>query len=125
VGERGRRTVVITLFVDGAEGLKDIPRFVGHAKPSTTAGYVRRPEPTVREMLLDRVDELVDRMARELEDARTVTEHLHPQRARSCRNAITMASVMIDEIRLRAHAPTRRARALRRMYLRPWGSDNA
>jgi hypothetical protein len=27
-----------------------------------------------------------------------------PERARSCRNAITMASVMIDEIRLRAHA---------------------
>jgi hypothetical protein len=27
----------------------------------------------------------------------------HP-RARSCRNAITMASVMVDEIRLRAHA---------------------
>jgi hypothetical protein len=29
---------------------------------------------------------------------------LHPERARTCRNAITMASVMIDEIRLRAHA---------------------
>jgi hypothetical protein len=32
-----------------------------------------------------------------------VTEQLEPERARSCRNAITMASVMIDEIRLRAH----------------------
>ena len=31
-------------------------------------------------------------------------EQLAPERARSCRNAITMASVMIDEIRLRAHA---------------------
>ena len=29
---------------------------------------------------------------------------LAPERARSCRNAITMASVMVDEIRLRAHA---------------------
>jgi hypothetical protein len=29
---------------------------------------------------------------------------LAAERARSCRNAITMASVMIDEIRLRAHA---------------------
>jgi hypothetical protein len=28
----------------------------------------------------------------------------HPERARSCRNAITMAPVMLDEIRLRAHA---------------------
>jgi len=27
-----------------------------------------------------------------------------PERARSCRNAITMCSVMVDEIRLRAHA---------------------
>jgi integrase len=38
----GRRTVVTTLFVDGDEALEDIARFVGHAKPSTTAGYVRR-----------------------------------------------------------------------------------
>ena len=29
---------------------------------------------------------------------------LAPERARSCRNAITMASVMVDEIRLRVHA---------------------
>jgi hypothetical protein len=35
---------------------------------------------------------------------REVTEQLHPERARSCRNAITMCSVMVDEIRLRAHA---------------------
>ena len=28
---------------------------------------------------------------------------LAPERARSCRNAITMASVMVNEIRLRAH----------------------
>jgi len=38
----GRRTVVTTLFVDGNEALEDIARFVGHAKPSTTAGYVKR-----------------------------------------------------------------------------------
>jgi hypothetical protein len=62
------------------------------------------PDPTVRDMLLAKVDELVDRMTRDLEEARTVTEQLHPERARSCRNAITMASVMIDEMRLRAHA---------------------
>jgi hypothetical protein len=35
---------------------------------------------------------------------RAVTEQLEPERARSCRNAITMASVMVDEIRLQAHA---------------------
>jgi integrase len=38
----GRRSVVTTLFVDGCEALEDIARFVGHAKPATTAGYVKR-----------------------------------------------------------------------------------
>ena len=38
----GRRTVVTPLFVEGDEALEDIARFVGHAKPSTTAGYVNR-----------------------------------------------------------------------------------
>jgi integrase len=38
----GRRSVVTTLFVDGGEALEDIARFVGHAKPTTTAGYVKR-----------------------------------------------------------------------------------
>jgi hypothetical protein len=62
------------------------------------------PEPTVREMLLAKVDELVDQMTRALEEVGAVTEQLEPERARSWRNAITMASVMVDEIRLRAHA---------------------
>ncbi len=38
----GRRTVVTTLFVDGDEALEDIARFVGHVRPATTAGYVKR-----------------------------------------------------------------------------------
>jgi CubicO group peptidase (beta-lactamase class C family) len=52
------------------------------------------PDGSVREQLLRRIDELVARMATLLEDIRAVTEQLHPERARSCRNAITMASVM-------------------------------
>jgi hypothetical protein len=36
------------LFVDGDAALEDIAHFVGHAKPSTTTGYVkglgRRPQ---------------------------------------------------------------------------------
>jgi hypothetical protein len=28
--------------VDGYESLEDIARFVGHARPATTAGYVKR-----------------------------------------------------------------------------------
>jgi hypothetical protein len=55
-------------------------------------------------MLLARVDELVASMAGQLEEVREVTEQLAPERAQSCRNAITMCSVMVDEIRLRAHA---------------------
>jgi hypothetical protein len=62
------------------------------------------PDGSVREQLLRRMDELTARMATLLHEVRAVTEQLEPERARSCRNAITMASVMIDEIRLRAHA---------------------
>ena len=61
-------------------------------------------EPTVRALLLARVDELTARVASLLDEVRAVTEQLEPERARSCRNAITMASVMVDEIRLWAHA---------------------
>jgi hypothetical protein len=37
----GRRSVVTNLFVDGDEALEDNARFVGHAKPSSPAGYVK------------------------------------------------------------------------------------
>ena len=58
-------------------------------------------EPTVRELLPDRIDEHCRLLGLELDQGRRAAA---PERARSCRNAITMASVMIDEIRLRAHA---------------------
>jgi hypothetical protein len=61
-------------------------------------------EPTAREQLLARIDEHCRLLALELDHVREATEQLAPERARSCRNAITMASVMIDEIRLRAHS---------------------
>jgi hypothetical protein len=54
------------------------------------------PDGSVRAQLLARVDEFSGRMAELLEEVRTVTEQLHPERARSCRNAITMASVMVE-----------------------------
>jgi hypothetical protein len=53
---------------------------------------------------LARIDEHCRLLELELEQVTEVTEQLEPERARSCRNAITMASVMVDEIRLRAHA---------------------
>jgi hypothetical protein len=62
------------------------------------------PDGSVREQLLRRIDELVARVATLLDGVRAVTEQLEPERARSCRNAITMCSVMVDEVRLRAHA---------------------
>jgi hypothetical protein len=62
------------------------------------------PDPKVRDLLLARVDDLTARMTELVAEVREVTEQLAPERARSCRNAITMCSVMVDEIRLRAHA---------------------
>jgi hypothetical protein len=59
------------------------------------------PDPKVRDMLLAKVDDLTGRIVDLVAEVREVTEQLHPERARSCRNAITMASVMIDEIRLK------------------------
>jgi integrase len=61
----GRRTVVTSLYVDGGEALDDIARYVGHAKASTTAGYVkrlgRRPASVAK-----RAAELLDRQADEV-----------------------------------------------------------
>jgi hypothetical protein len=62
------------------------------------------PDGSVRAQLLARVDDLTAQMTQHLDEVREVTEQLEPERARSCRNAITMCSVMVDEIRLRAHA---------------------
>jgi hypothetical protein len=62
------------------------------------------PDGSVRAQLLARVDEITARITELIAEAREVTEQLEPDRARSCRNAITMASVMLDEIRLQAHA---------------------
>jgi hypothetical protein len=61
------------------------------------------PEPNVRDLLLARVDEITAKLTELIAEVREVTEQLAPERARSCRNAITMCSVMVDEIRLRAH----------------------
>lgn len=61
----GRRSVVTTLFIEGGEALEDIPRFVGHTKPATTAGYVKR---------LGRRPETVARQAAELLDAQADDE---------------------------------------------------
>ena len=38
----GRRSVVTSLYSEGEEALEDIAKFVGHARSSTTAAYVKR-----------------------------------------------------------------------------------
>ena len=62
------------------------------------------PDSTVRDMLVAKIDELVAMTTRDLDEIRAVTEQLEPDRAQSCRVVLTVATVMLDEIRLRAHA---------------------
>jgi len=61
----GRRTVVTSLYVDGGEALDDIARYVGHAKASTTAGYVKRLGRRPASMA-KRAAEVLDRRADEV-----------------------------------------------------------
>jgi len=67
-------------------------------------------DPKVRDMLLAKVDELVTRMAGQLDEIKTVTEQLEPERAPVVPQRDHEAAVMIDEIKLRAHAPPDRQR---------------
>ena len=62
------------------------------------------PTPPVREMLIAKVDELVGMTSRDLDEIRAVTDQLEPDRAQSCRVVVALCRVMLDEIRLRAHA---------------------
>jgi hypothetical protein len=55
-------------------------------------------------MLVAKVDELVGMTSRDLVEIGAVTDQLEPDRSQSCRVVLTMATVMLDEIKLRAHA---------------------
>ena len=70
-------------------------------------------EPTVHELLLARIDEHCRLLGLELGQVAKACEQLAPQRARSCRNAITMASAMLDEIRSGPRPSVVRARAVK------------
>ena len=61
------------------------------------------PDPTVRDMLVAKVDELVGMTSRDLDEIGAVTDQLEPDRAQSCRVVVRMCRVMLDEVRLRAH----------------------
>jgi hypothetical protein len=62
------------------------------------------PEKSVRDMLVAKVDELVGMTSRDLDEIGAVTDQLEPDRSQSCRVVLTMAKVMLDEIKLRVHA---------------------
>ena len=64
----------------------------------------RTVAPITLELLLDRIDEHFRLLGLELDQVAKACEQLAPERARSCRNALTMCRVMVDEIRLRSHA---------------------
>jgi hypothetical protein len=61
-------------------------------------------QPTTLELLLSRIDGHCRLLGLELDQVAKACEQLVPERARSCRNALTMCRVMVDEIRLRADA---------------------
>jgi hypothetical protein len=83
------------------------------------------PEPNVRDMLIVRIDDLVAAAEQLLGEITEVCDQLEPDRAHSCGNAIGMAGIMLDEIRLRAHAQpmTGRVGEERRLLDRIEGDD--
>jgi hypothetical protein len=110
-----RHDEIVGLSLDDVENYlnrypSECPRRRGNGPGAGHGGLSSMPEPndsdepTVRELLLTRIDEHCRLLHLELDQAAKACGQLAPARARSCRNAITTASVMVDEIRLRAHA---------------------
>jgi hypothetical protein len=62
------------------------------------------PEPTVRELLLADLDELVPAIQRSLDAVQAITDQLELDRAPACRIAVSVTRAAIDEIQLPAHA---------------------
>jgi hypothetical protein len=60
--------------------------------------------PTTLEPLLAENDAACRLIGLELDRLKQPIEQLHPERARSCRTAVTLARVGVDEVRDRAHS---------------------
>lgn len=60
--------------------------------------------PTTLEPLLAEIDAACRLVGLELDRLEQLVEQLHPERARSCRTAVTLARVGVDEVRDRAHS---------------------
>jgi hypothetical protein len=71
-----------------------------------------QPDPTVRDMLRAKIDELTSIATRNLEEIRTVTEQLEPERARSCRNTLQYPPPFERAIAGTNHRTRRSARRL-------------
>ena len=62
------------------------------------------PDPNIRDLLLARVDEITARMSELMAEVREVTNSWPRSGPGRVGTPITMCSVMVDEIRLRAYA---------------------
>jgi hypothetical protein len=62
------------------------------------------PEPSVRDLLLADLDELLAAVTRALDHIGEITDQLTPERAHACRKAVAITRVGVMEIHDRAHA---------------------
>jgi hypothetical protein len=62
------------------------------------------PEPSVRELLLADLDELLAAVTRALDHIGEVTDQLEPERAEACKSALAVVRAGLIELHDRAHA---------------------
>jgi hypothetical protein len=62
------------------------------------------PEPSVRELLLADLDELLAAVTRALDHIQEVTDQLELDRAQACKTALAVTRVGLMEVHDRAHA---------------------
>jgi hypothetical protein len=60
--------------------------------------------PSTLELLLAEIDAACRLVGLELDRLEQLVAQLHPERIRSCRTAVTLARVGVDEVRDRAHS---------------------
>ena len=62
------------------------------------------PDPTVRDLLLADLDELIEGIHRALDAATAITDQLELDRSAACRLAVGRCGLGAEEIKLQAHA---------------------
>jgi hypothetical protein len=71
-------------------------------RPSENVDREPAVEPTVEELLLDRIEVHLRLLHQELDQLGRALEQLDPARAHLCRTAVSMARVALDEVARRA-----------------------